>query len=63
MFSEVNLIFRDFSRFSEDRPTHHVVDFWPVTMLTNVWPADELDGACAIHSGPSHAVGSCAKSQ
>ena len=24
---------RDFSRFSEDRPTQHVVDFWPVTCV------------------------------
>ena len=24
---------RDFSRFSEDRPTPHVVDFWPVTSV------------------------------
>ena len=58
---------RDFSRFSEDRPTPHVVDFWPVTsvclLLRIVWLADELDGACAIHSGHSYAVGSCSNTQ
>ena len=27
---------RDFSRFSEDRPTPHVVDFWSVTSLLSL---------------------------
>ena len=65
--------FRDFSRFSEDRPTHTEYGFEAVTLLS-VCPVEKLkiakiqnlaglDGVRATHSGCSYALGSCPRVQ
>ena len=61
-------LYRDFSRFSEDRPTHTEYGFEAVTLC--VCPAENpkiskfqkfvgLDGDGRTRSGPPYAVGSC----
>ena len=66
------IFFRDFSRFSEDRPTHTEYGFEAVTL--SVCAAEKLkilkfqkfvglDGDGRTHSRPPYAVGSCSNDQ